>query len=97
MGWDQIQNSFLLGETDYDGGKDISDAIINKYSDLRLNNILLSGDIMSDTQENKTIFAEIDNSFYTIEIGSGSARTKIGGTNSLVIPTGATDKRVQMK
>ena len=43
MGWDQIQNSFLLGETDYDGGKDISDAIINKYSDLRLNNILLSG------------------------------------------------------
>ena len=95
MGWDQIQNSFLLGETDYDGGKDISDAIINKYSDLRLNNILLSGDIMSDIQEDKSIFAEIDNSFCTIEIGAGGTRTKIGGTNSLVLPVGATDKRVQ--
>ena len=50
---------------------------------------------MSDTQEDKTIFTEIDNSFCTIEIGAGGARTKIGGTNSLVLPVGATDKRVQ--
>ena len=95
MGWDQIQNTFLLGETDYDGGKDISDANINQYSDLRLNSILMSGNIHSDTQENKTIFTEIDNSYCTIEIGAGGSRTKIGGTNALVLPSGATDKRVQ--
>ena len=55
----------------------------------------MSGNIESDTQEDKTIFTEIDNSSCTIEIGSGGTRTKIGGTNSLVIPIGATEKRVQ--
>ena len=73
---------------------DVISFMIDKYTgDLNFTgDAYIGGDIYGIVEEDKQIFTDISQSIITI--GSKDSKVKIGGTNSLIVPSGTTTERI---
>jgi hypothetical protein len=96
MGWDETNDSFILGDTYYNGTGEY--VTVNTKGRLLIDNlqtdmdVKIGANITSIVDEDKYLWNDI--SANLINIGGGSSKVRLTSTNSMVMPKGTTTQRI---